>query len=194
MTSPDAVAAPAVTLCAVQPTRFSPRVARSSGLFVAAALTLLTGCGAGFDATSRQDYAPSDGMVANSGNLRVLNALVVAPEAGGTGTVSMGVANRGDRADRLTGITSPDGTAMLSGSGEIPAGGAITLGSGTDTSATIPGLSKLPGEAITLEISFEQAQPVRVRTLVYAAAGDYADVIPPATSPPVSTPTSSPAQ
>ena len=43
-----------------------------------------TGCAAGFDATSIKPYAPSDGILANSGDLRVLNTLVVVDEVGDT--------------------------------------------------------------------------------------------------------------
>ena len=43
------------------------------------------GCSAGFDATSTKPYAPSDGVIASSGDMRVLNALVVAAEGGDEG-------------------------------------------------------------------------------------------------------------
>ena len=55
---------------------------------------------AGFDATSAKPYAPSDGIMADSGDLRVLNALVVAADGDSTGVVSATIANRGDRRRR----------------------------------------------------------------------------------------------
>jgi len=148
-------------------------------------VALLSACGAGFDATSTQTYAPSDGIQADSGDIRVLNALVVAREAGSDGAVSATVVNRGDRRDRLTGATSPDGTVELSGTGDLPAGGSLTFGTGGDATATLRGLARNPGETITLELMFARAAPVRLDTVVLAATGDYAELAPaPATSPP----------
>ena len=107
-----------------------------------AAAALLAGCSAGFDATSTKPYAPSDGILANSGDLRVQNALVVASDAVSSGVVIMTIANRGDRDDELTGISSPDGTVDFTGDGELPAGAAVRLGADTDPSATISELDR----------------------------------------------------
>lgn len=138
-------------------------------------MALLTGCSTGFNATSSEPYAPSDGVQAVSGDIRVLNALVVAGSAGTTGVVGTTIANTGDRDDRLTDITSPDGTIVLSGSRDLPAGDAVALGAGTDPSATVTGLTKAVGEQITLRFSFARAEPVTVHTVVLAATGYYAD-------------------
>lgn len=154
---------------------------------------VLTGCSAGFDATSIKPYAPSDGIQADSGDIRVLNALVVAGEAGSAGVVSTTIANRGTRGDRLTGITSPDGTVVLDGARELPAAGAVTLGADADLSATVDDLGKEPGETVTLRFSFSRAGPVTLRTVVVPATGDYADLTAspsPSPSPSESEPTS----
>jgi copper(I)-binding protein len=143
------------------------------------AVPLLAGCSAGFDATSIQPYAASDGINAESGDISVLNALVVAGEPSTTGVISTTIANRGERDDRLTGVTSPDATVTLDGTRDLPAGSTVLLGSGTDTSATLRGLTRLAGETVTLEFSFARAEPVTVRTVVMAATGDYADLTPP---------------
>ena len=146
-------------------------------------LAALVGCSSGFDATSSKPYSPADGVQADSGDLRVLNALVVVGDDGSTGTVSAAVVNRGDRDDRLTGVTSPDATIALTGSGDLPAGGAVTLGSGTDPSAAATGLRKGAGENITVTFSFTRSEPITIRTVVVAATGYYADLAPSPPSP-----------
>jgi hypothetical protein len=174
-------------------------VTRTRGLrrapLVAAAATaasLLVGCSAGFDATSIQPYAPADGVLANTGDIRVLNALVVAPEDERTGVLSMTIVNRGTTDDRLTDITSPHGSVDLTGDTTLPAGGAVRLGADTDVSAQISGLTKQPGETIRLRIRFARTQPVTVDTVILPATGDYAGLTPSPTPTPTPTPTSTP--
>lgn len=156
---------------------------------VAALVALLSGCGSGFDATSTKPYSPSDGIRADSGDIRVLNALVVASETGSDGTVSATVVNQGNRVDRLTGITSPDGTVELSGTGALPAGGSITLGPAGDTTASLRDLASSAGQTVTLELAFARTDTVRLTTVIVAATGDYAELAP---SPAASASTPSP--
>jgi copper(I)-binding protein len=146
-----------------------------------------TACGSGFDATARQAYAPGDGVQATSGQIRVLNALVVAPEDGTTGVVLMAVANDGQEADELSAVESDAGTVEVSGSTELEPGSTVVLNAQSDTSATISGLDAEPGEEITLKVVFEQAEPVTLRTVVVAASGDYASVTPEAEPTPSAT-------
>ncbi len=142
----------------------------------ALAVGLLSGCGSGFDATSIEPYAPSDGILADSGDIRVLNALVVSGSAGTTGVVSASIANRGGTRDRLTDVTTPDGTVDFTGDATLRPGSVIRLSNDTTASATISGLTKLAGETITLRLEFRRADPVTLRTVVVAADGDYASI------------------
>ena len=150
----------------------------------AAALSLAAGCSSGFDATSTQAYAPSDGILADSGDLRVLNALVVSDDAGRAGVVSMTVVNRGERDDRLLGVTSPDATVSLDGPVELPAGQAVPFEGSGEASAVVSGMTTLPGSTIELRLEFARTEPVTLRTVVVQATGDYADVTPPPSLPP----------
>ena len=75
-------------------------------------------------------------------------------------------------------MTSPDGTVDLTGNGKIPPKAAIRLGAGTETSATISGLTKLPGETITLKLTFRRADPLTIRTVVVPASGVYSSITP----------------
>lgn len=171
------------TLSAVERTSRILRGRRrlSSLVCVAVAGALLTGCSAGFGATSTKPYAPGDGINADSGTMRALNVLVVAADGATSGVVVMTLANRGGNDDRLTGIESPEGSVSLSGPTDLPAGGAVQFGNDTDTTATITGLTKLAGEAIELKLTFAAAEPITLRTVVVPATGDYAGITPSAT-------------
>jgi copper(I)-binding protein len=150
---------------------------------------VLAGCSAGFDATSIQPYAPGDGVLANSGDIRVLNALVVAAEGERTGVVSMTVVNRGTTDDRLTDLTSPHGSVDLTGDTSLPAGGTLRFGSDTDVTAVIRNMTAQVGQTIRLRLSFARNQPVTLDTVVMPATGDYAEITPSATPTPTPTPT-----
>ena len=160
---------------------------------VVTATALLGGCSAGFDATSTKPYAPSDGVIASSGDLRVLNALVVAAEGGDEGLVSMTVVNRGTQDDRVTGITTPSGSVAVEGDNRLPAGGSLTFGA-AGTTATVSGLAKAPGQAIELRVAFARAEPVRLRTVVVPAVGEYATLTPSPSPTPTPSPTETPTE
>lgn len=145
---------------------------------------LLSGCAAGFDATSIKPYAPADGVNGESGDVRALNVLVVAAPSASSGVVVMTIANDGTRDDRLTGIETPSGTVTLSGPGELPAGGTTQFSNDTENTAVVSNLTKLAGEAITLRLRFERAEPLRIRTVVMPATGAYEGITPSPTASP----------
>lgn len=162
------------------------------GLLAATAVASLSGCGAGARAQSVQPYAPADGVLATSGSIRVLNALVVEAEGSSRGVVSLTIVNRGTRDDRLRGLTSDDGTVDLTGDRTLRAEGSVRFGAATSPSATIDGMTRAPGQEITLVLTFARAGPVRLHTVVVPATGPYAQVTPgPETPAASSTPTQS---
>ena len=142
------------------------------------AVAPLAGCSAGFDATSIEPYAPSDGVLANSGQLRILNALVVSSNSGTAGVISASIVNRGTKPDELVDISSPDGTVDLTGDGTLRRSSAVRLGAGTRPAATMTGLTKLPGETITVTMTFRRADPLTIETVVVPATGPYASITP----------------
>jgi copper(I)-binding protein len=156
----------------------------STAAAVLTAAALLSGCSAGFDATSVKPYAPSDGIMADSGHLRILNTLVVASDSFSSGVVVATIVNDGSKADELTSITSPDGKVDLTGDGTIEPGSAVGLSAGTELSATISSLTSLPGETITLHLRFKRADPVTINTVVVPASGPYATITPAPTPSP----------
>ena len=156
----------------------------STAVAVLSLAGLLSGCGAGFDATSVKAYAPSDGIMADSGHLRILNALVIASDSFSSGVIVATIVNDGAKADELTGITSPDGQVDLTGDGIIKPGAAVGLSAGSELSATISRLTSLPGETITLHLRFTRADPVTIHTVVTPATGPYASITPAPTASP----------
>ena len=155
----------------------SPRTFSAATAAAALVLTgLLSGCGAGFEATATKPYAPSDGIMATTGDLHILNMLVVAGASFSSGVVVTTIVNDGTEADELTEMTSPDGQVDLTGDGTIEPGGAVQLSAGTELSATISSLTSLPGETITLHLRFKRADPVTINTVVVPATGPYATV------------------
>jgi hypothetical protein len=159
-------------------------------LLALSALALTTGCAAGNNAQTLQPYSPADGIVANTGHIRVLNALVVADATGTTGVVSLTIVNRSNtRSDSLTDLTSPDGSVDLTGTRDLPAGGAVRFGATTEPSATISDLTKKAGQEIKLTLTFARTEPVTVRTLVLPATGAYADITPGPETPAATTDT-----
>lgn len=154
-------------------------------------VTGLAGCSSGFDATSTQDYAPSDGIVAGDGDIRVLNALVVATEGADEGVVSMTVVNRGETSDRITAIRSDAGDVTLGGDTSLPPGAAVSFGT-EEATATVTGLTKEPGQAVALTVRFAKAEPLTFRTVIVLGTDDYASLTPPAS--PTPTPTETPSE
>lgn len=147
-------------------------------LLALSALALSAGCAAGNNAQTLQPYSPADGVVANSGTIRVLNALVVADATGTTGVVSLTIVNRGNRGDSLSDLTSPEGSVDLTGTRGLSAGKAVRFGATTSPAATISDLKRKPGQDITLTLSFAHSEPITLRTVVVPATGAYADITP----------------
>ena len=158
---------------------------------------LATGCGAGFDAQARKVPGPQNGVNASSGQVRVLNAMVIAPEAetaqatGSTGIVLMSVANDGNSDEEITSVQTNAGTAEYVGPRSVPAGAILTFGAGSAPSVTVRDLDLLPGEEITVKVSFTNTDPVNLRTLVLPATGDYSSVTPSAEPTVTTTPSPS---
>ncbi len=154
------------------------RLALAPTLAALSVLVLVSGCAAGYNAQTIQPYAAADGVIANSGALRVLDALVVSSDGSGRGVLSMVVVNRGLRSDILTGITSPTGRVDLTGSRTLPPRSSVTFGAGTDPAATVEALARKPGQTIRLTLQFARARPIVLRTLVVTPIGPYASITP----------------
>ncbi|MDP9393479.1 MAG: hypothetical protein M3Q27_04095 [Actinomycetota bacterium] len=167
----------------------SPRRQRAAlAATVAALVPLVAACGAGADAITNRPYAPADGVMVtvDGARLKVLNALVIAPAQGSSDAViSMAVNNRTQQPERILAISAGElGKVRLAGEKEIPPAGMLLIGgANAAANAIITGFKGKPGQVVPLEVQFEQAGTVVVRTVAYPPVGAYATVTPSAATP-----------
>jgi hypothetical protein len=156
------------------------RVGRALLAAVAAAttVTLVAGCGAGFGAPGEKAYQPADGVNGNAGEIRVLDALVVAPPDGGDGVVVMSVVNRGSEPDQLVSITSSQGQVETSSPTELAPQKPLMLSADSTPAYTVRNLSARPGSFVDLQITFGRSGVLNLRTVVVAATGYYESITP----------------
>ena len=124
----------------------------------------LTGCGAGFDAQTNQVDIPADGIPAQAGSIKILNALVVSDGDGGV--VSLTVANTAtagpagtvpeDQTISLEGISAGDAVAELTGETEVDASTSLRVGS-EDAAAVFRAGDFEPGATVPLTVSLSSA-------------------------------------
>lgn len=172
------------------------RTARSilaTGATVLLAVSVTTGCGAGFNAQTNQPYQAAEGANGEAGPIAARNFLVIADDEG-RGVLHGVLVNSGDTDDRLASIRvdeSVQGVKIAGASAQpLPAGGALTLGgtqlpnaTGTPETANpsatpnpdTPGGAVIkpvrvtgakPGRVIKMTISFGSAGPITVQVPV----------------------------
>lgn len=113
----------------------------------------LTGCSAGHITQASSRTPAVDGTFAQTGSIVVLNARFPYPESGrysigATAPLLLTIVNEGTMSDRLTSVSSPIGSPVMSGRTDIPAGYSITAkplligssspGAASNTSLTDP--------------------------------------------------------
>lgn len=148
---------------------------------------LLAACG--FNAQTDQVYQPAVGVNDRSGNVDILNALIVSG-TDGSGTFAGTLVNKNQTEDdTLQSVTGPDVTASR-GTVDVPAGEAALLADTGDLSLTGDGI--VPGKWVELTFVFSSGQSTTMKVPVVDASGDYADVPPPSTATPSSSPSSKP--
>jgi hypothetical protein len=187
------------------------RAGLAAAAVLAAAVPLLAGCGAGFNATTLNfQLGPGNGQV---GNLHVNNVWVILDQAGGDAQVIGAVANIGGGTDRLTSVQAGDALAVVSGTGPFTSHACtgVTVASGAavipgDTSVSFgqrgcPALalsagSLLPGRATPVTMTFARAGKLTVNALIMPDTGLFAEYNlngePTPTATPTFTPTPTP--
>lgn len=145
----------------------SPRTVVGTAALSLALASVLSGCGAGFSAQTNQVRIPADGMPATSGQLKVLNALIVSDGTGGK--VSLSLANGAARvvattdldkgAVQISAIASGEQTATLAGPTTVRASTALQVGAG-ETSATFSGGQFRPGTYVPLSVEVNGNQRI----------------------------------
>ena len=156
---------------------------------MAALLPVLSSCGSNFNAPTDQVYTPRQGVNDRSGQVDVLNALIVSGEDG-AGTIVAGLVNNSlDTPDTLTEITGAGAdrgiTVENSGSAtEIPADSLVQLAD--EGAYTVTATQIQPGRYIEIVFNFENAKSIDMQVPVVDAdslGGDFTDVPLPSSSP-----------
>ena len=152
----------------------------------------LTACG--FNAQTDQVYQPAVGVNDRSGDVDILNALIVSGEDG-SGTFAGTLVNKDTTQDATLDTVSGPGVTASRTTVDVPAAGNARLAESGDL--TLEGSSIKPGRFVELTFSFSNGQTTTMKVPVVEAAGDYKDVPLPSASPtstksPKSSPSSSP--
>ena len=145
-----------------------------------------SGCAAGFDASTSQPYAPSNGSVASVGNLRIRDVVIVTSPGGAAPelyayVVSIGGGLDGNGAvsgidvspapDTLTGISVTGASPVVIPGGPItiPPGGKVDLGP-AGTRIFLDNLTVNRGDLAAVTFSFATAGSATVSALVMTEA------------------------
>ena len=140
--------------------------------------TVVTGCGSGQNAVTRNFKQVKDGVEAQSAEIRLRNVLIVKTATNDAVLVGT-LVNWSDETDAITGISINNTPATLSaGSFELVKNKpVIFVGDSANADAYIPGLDKVAGERIPVTFTFATAAPVTVDALVLNSEGFYKDLV-----------------
>ena len=140
--------------------------------------TVVTGCGSGQNAVTRNFKQVTDGVEAQSAEIRLRNVLIVKTATNDAVLVGT-LVSWSDETDAITGISINNIPATLSaGSFELIKNKPVTfVGDSANADAYIPGLSKVAGERIPVTFTFATAAPVTVDALVLNSEGFYKDLV-----------------
>jgi hypothetical protein len=140
--------------------------------------TVITGCGSGQNAVTRNFKQVTDGVEAQSAEIRLRNVLIVKTATNDAVLVGT-LVSWSDEPDAITGISINNTPATLSaGSFELVKNKpVIFVGDSANADAYIPGLIKVAGERIPVTFNFATAAPVTVDALIINSEGFYKDLV-----------------
>jgi hypothetical protein len=140
--------------------------------------TVVTSCGSGQNAVTRNFKQVTDGVEAQSAEIRLRNVLIVKTDANDAVLVGT-LVSWSDESDAITGISINNIPATLSApSFELVKNKpVIFVGDSTNADAYIPGLNKVAGERIPVTFTFATASPVTVDALVLNSEGFFKDLV-----------------
>ena len=140
--------------------------------------TVVTGCGSGQNAVTRNFKQVTDGVEAQSAEIRLRNVLIVKTATNDAVLVGT-VVTWSDEPDVITGISINNTPATLSAGGFelVKNKPVIFVGDSANADAYIPGLSKVAGERIPVTFTFATSAPVTVDALVLNSEGFYKDLV-----------------
>jgi hypothetical protein len=140
--------------------------------------TVVTGCGSGQNAVTRNFKQVTDGVEAQSAEIRLRNVLIVKTDTNDAVLVGT-LVSWSDESDAITGISINNIPATLSAPSFdlVKNKPVIFVGDSTNADAYIAGLNKVAGERIPVTFSFATAAPVTVDALVLNSEGFYKDLV-----------------
>ncbi len=139
---------------------------------------VVTGCGAGQNAATRNFKQVTDGVEAQSAEIRLRNVLIVKTDTNDAVLVGT-LVSWSDEPDAITSISINNIPATLSAPSFklIKNKPVIFVGNSANADAYIPILNKVAGERIPVTFNFATAAPVTVDALVLNSEGFYKDLV-----------------
>ena len=140
--------------------------------------TVVTGCGAGQNAVTRNFKQVTDGVEAQSAEIRLRNVLVVKTATNDAVLVGT-LVSWSDEPDAITSISINNIPATLSAGrfDLVKNKPVIFVGDSANADAYIPGLNKVAGERIPVTFNFATAAPITLDALVLNSEGFYKDLV-----------------
>jgi hypothetical protein len=140
--------------------------------------TAVTSCGSGQNAVTRNFKQVTDGVEAQSAEIRLRNVLIVKTATNDAVLVGT-LVSWSDEPDAITGISINNIPATLSAPSFdlVKNKPVIFVGDSTNADAYIPGLNKVAGERIPVTFTFATASPVTVDALILNSEGFYKDLV-----------------
>ena len=140
--------------------------------------TLVTSCGSGQNAVTRNFKQVTDGVEAQSAEIRLRNVLIVKTATNDAVLVGT-LVSWSDESDAITGISINNIPATLSAPSFdlVKNKPVIFVGDSANADAYIPGLNKVAGERIPVTFTFATASPVTVDALVLNSEGFFKDLV-----------------
>ena len=139
--------------------------------------TTLTACGSGQTAETRMIKQVTDGVEAQSAEIRLRNIKIVKNELS-EGILVGTLVNWSDQADAITGIDIGGVAAKLSGMKfDLLKNKPITFVGDSANADAFAQVSKVAGERIPITFTFATATPVTVDALVVAQDGIYENLV-----------------
>ena len=140
--------------------------------------TVVTSCGSGQNAATRNFKQVTVGVEAQSAEIRLRNVLIVKTATNDAVLVGT-LVSWSDTPDAIAGISINNIPATLSAGrfDLVKNKPVIFVGDSANADAYIPGLSKVAGERIPVTFTFATAAPVTVDALVLNSEGFYKDLV-----------------
>ena len=140
--------------------------------------TVVTGCGAGQNAVTRNFKQVTDGVEGQSAEIRLRNVLIVKTDTNDAVLVGT-LVSWSDEPDAITGISINNIPATLSAPSFdlVKNKPVIFVGDSANADAYIPGLNKVAGERIPVTFNFTTAAPITLDALVLNSEGFYKDLV-----------------